>query len=604
MSRPFETRVHDVARQVYNAIGERAAEVEGRSRHTSVLMAELETQVLAMQAAVQGLATARRNCTFDLGLGRQPQQEQRQEQEPPSLGLDDMFKPPSRLQKMVDRAVGVERNEADLALNLDICELVNSKKGNYPHDAVFALLPYINGRSNKQAQLSLTLLDNLVKNCGHPVHYQVAGREFLNELFRRFPEFQPSMPNPLQYRILELLQEWRVTLCRRSRYKDDLQRINDMYSLLRRKGWRFPEVESENVAVVLGPEDTLKSREELEREDLEAMQAKLQELLRRATPRDLREANKLMKIITGYEQSSKRPDYDKEWETELQGIEAKAKLLAEILQSAEPGVRLDDAAKQLLAKCLSSQSRLQKLIAESEGQADNNDADGGDSEEKRELARLIGLNDLIGDAVQAYRDLEQGRKPEFKSLHTAAGAQSGGDELIAWDEEPANASQLQQLTSTVAMNPLDDLAGLDFDSSSTAATRASSTMTSISLPLSPGMNTPGLSMPVAGGGGFAMAPTPRAQPMSNPSLPATSQQARMGKSVGGGGAGAGQKKDVFDFSDLLSAAKTASQRPALLPEVGDSSNGARPNAPRTTSWGSSPDPDSKTQGNSLIDFLS
>ncbi|KAJ1877887.1 ARF-binding protein, partial [Coemansia sp. S17] len=110
--------------------------------------------------------------------------------------IDDMFKPPSRLQKMVDRAVGVDRNEADLALNLDICELVNSKKGNYPHDAVFALLPYINGRSNKQAQLALTLLDNLVKNCGHPVHYQVASREFLNELFRRFPEFQPSMPNP------------------------------------------------------------------------------------------------------------------------------------------------------------------------------------------------------------------------------------------------------------------------------------------------------------------------------------------------------------------------------------------------------------------------
>ncbi|KAJ2584760.1 ARF-binding protein [Coemansia sp. RSA 1836] len=521
--------------------------------------------------------------------------------------IDDMFKPPSRLQKMVDRAVGVERNEADLALNLDICELVNSKKGNYPHDAVFALLPYINGRSNKQAQLSLTLLDNLVKNCGHPVHYQVASREFLNELFRRFPEFQPSVPNPLQYRILEFLQEWRVTLCHRSRYKDDLQRINDMYSLLRRKGWRFPELESENVAVVLGPEDTLKSREELEREDLEAMQAKLQELLRRATPRDLREANKLMKIITGYEQSSKRPDYDKEWETELQGIEAKAKLLAEILQSAEPGVRLDDTAKQLLAKCLSSQSRLQKLIAESEGQADDSGATAEDSEEKRELARLISLNDLISDAVLAYRDLEQGRKPELKSLDAAAGTLAGENELIAWDDEPASADQKQQLSGATVKNPLDDLAGLDFDGNSSAAARASSPLAVIALPMSPGMNTPGLSMPVAGGG-FAIAPAPRAQPMSNPSLPATSQQARMGKSTGGGGAAAAaaarQKKDAFDFSDLLSAAKTASQRPALLPEVGDSSGGARPNAPRTTSWGSSPDPDNKTQGNSLIDFLS
>ncbi|KAJ2104636.1 ARF-binding protein [Coemansia sp. RSA 922] len=518
--------------------------------------------------------------------------------------IDDMFKPPSRLQKMVDRAVGVDRNEADLALNLDICELVNSKKGNYPHDAVFALLPYINGRSNKQAQLALTLLDNLVKNCGHPVHYQVASREFLNELFRRFPEFQPSMPNPLHYRILELLQEWRVSLCRRSRYKDDLQRINDMYSLLRRKGWRFPELESENVAVVLGPEDTLKSREELEREDLEAMQAKLQELLRRATPRDLREANKLMKIITGYEQSSKRPDYDKEWETELQGIEAKVVLLTEILQSAEPGVRLDDTAQQLLAKCMSSQSRLQKLIAESDGQADDSYAE--DSEEKRELARLIRLNDLIGDAVQAYRDLERGKMPEFRNIDAVAGAQAGENELIAWDDEPASdtsASQTQQ-QSGAAKNPLDDLAGLDFDSSASATARVSSSpMAGIALPMSPGMNTPGLSMPIAGGG-FTLAPAARPHPMSNPSLPATSQQARLGKSIAGSAAGLGQKKDVFDFSDMLSAAKTASQRPALLPEVGDSSGGARPNAPRTTSWGSSPDPDNKAQGGSLIDFLS
>ncbi|KAJ2732953.1 ARF-binding protein [Coemansia sp. BCRC 34962] len=518
--------------------------------------------------------------------------------------IDDLFKPPSRLQKMVDRAVGVERSEADLALNLDICELVNSKKGNYPHDAVFALLPYINGRSSKQAQLSLTLLDNLVKNCGHPVHYQVASREFLNELFRRFPEFQPSMPNPLQYRILELLQEWRVTLCRRSRYKDDLQRINDMYSLLRRKGWRFPELESENAAVVLGPEDTLKSREELEREDLEAMQAKLQELLRRATPRDLREANKLMKIITGYEQSSKRPDYDKEWEAELQGIESKVVLLTEILQSAEPGVRLDDAAQQLLAKCMSSQSRLQKLIAESDGQAGDDNTE--DSEEKRELARLIHLNDLIGDAVQAYRDLERGKTPEFRHLDaaaaaaaTATGAQSGENELIAWDDEPAgdgSAGQTQQQTG-VSKNPLEDLAGLDFDSSVSAAARASSPMTGIALPMSPGMNTPGLSMPVAGGG-FVLAPAARAQPMSNPSLPATSQQARLGKGIAGS---AGPKKDVFDFSDVLSAAKAASQQPALLPEVGDSGSGSRPNAPRTTSWGSSPDPDNKAP---LIDFLS
>ncbi|KAJ2526628.1 ARF-binding protein, partial [Coemansia sp. RSA 1933] len=141
--------------------------------------------------------------------------------------LDDMFKPASRLQTMIDQAVGNERRSPDLVLNLDICELINQKKGNYPHDAVFALIPYINGRAKNQALRALILLDNLVKNCGHSVHYQVASREFLNDLFRRFPEYQPSVANPVHQRIMEMLQEWRVTLCRHSRYKDDLQRIND-----------------------------------------------------------------------------------------------------------------------------------------------------------------------------------------------------------------------------------------------------------------------------------------------------------------------------------------------------------------------------------------
>ncbi|KAJ2588507.1 ARF-binding protein [Coemansia sp. RSA 1722] len=361
--------------------------------------------------------------------------------------MDDLFKPPTRLQSMVDRAVRPEIREPDIPLNLDICDLVNKKKGNYPHDAVFALLPYINGRSNGQAYLALTLLDYLVKNCGHPVHYQVASREFLNDLFRRFPEFQPTLMNPVHHRILEMLQEWRLSLCRRSRYKDDLQRINDMYSLLRRKGWRFPDADSENIAVVIGPENTLKSREEMEKEDLEAMQAKLQELLRRATPKDLREANKLMKVITGYEQSSKRPDYDKEWEKELKEIENKAKLFVEMLQNVEPGTHMSDTVNLLKASCGSSQHRLRQIISDMRGTG-NNSSDAADmtEEEKRELARLTTIDETIVEGLNAYDALRRGIKPEFGSVVVGGSSASaaGGSvekELIAWDDDVTEAER-------------------------------------------------------------------------------------------------------------------------------------------------------------------
>lgn len=44
----------------------------------------------------------------------------------------------------------------------------------------------------------------------------------------------------------------------------------------------------------------LKSPEELEEEDRAAQAAKLQELIRRGTPKDLAAANDLMKVMTGF----------------------------------------------------------------------------------------------------------------------------------------------------------------------------------------------------------------------------------------------------------------------------------------------------------------
>ncbi|KAI9506056.1 ARF-binding protein [Coemansia spiralis] len=532
--------------------------------------------------------------------------------------LDDMFKQPSRLQTMIDRAMATQRDDPDLALNLDICELVNTKKGNNPHDAVFGLLPYINGKSRIQALLALTLLDNLVKNCGHSVHYQIASREFLNDLFRRFPEYQPAMPNPVHHRILEMLQEWRTTLCRHSRYRDDLHRINDMYSLLRRKGWRFPDIETENAAVMLGPKDALKSRDELEKEDLEAMQAKLQELLRRATPRDLREANKLMKIITGYEQSSRKPDYDKEWDEELQGVEHKVTLLAEIIRNATPGNKLDDTARELLSKCTSAQLRLQKLITEQEAAGSNDDE--SNATESTEMARLIHLNDLIVEVVQAFKDVEQGKTPEIRgslanydAVGAAASQQSSNgsnndNELIVWDDEGegntnnnANNQNSQLAEQSTPLSPLDDLVGLDFkESAFTSSPSMSAGSNSVAVPQT--LNTPGLSVPLSGTARTTSSTSLHAKPMSNPSLPANLQQARIGKA-------SSKEKDVFDFSDLLSAAKSASRvsaSPVLSTSPGPQTvSGSTGFASTSQSrLDSSPEPPkSKDTSNSLIDFL-
>jgi ADP-ribosylation factor-binding protein GGA len=58
----------------------------------------------------------------------------------------------------------------------------------------------------------------------------------------------------VQNKILELIEEWRQTICQTSRYKEDLGFVRDMHRLLSYKGYIFPEVRKEDAAV-LNPSD-------------------------------------------------------------------------------------------------------------------------------------------------------------------------------------------------------------------------------------------------------------------------------------------------------------------------------------------------------------
>lgn len=78
----------------------------------------------------------------------------------------------------------------------------------------------------------------------------------------------------------------------------------------------------------------LKSAEELEEEDRVAQAAKLQELIRRGTPRDLAAAQELMKSLAGAN-PDKKPDYRTQALTELNKLEQKVILLNEMLDNVD-----------------------------------------------------------------------------------------------------------------------------------------------------------------------------------------------------------------------------------------------------------------------------
>lgn len=78
----------------------------------------------------------------------------------------------------------------------------------------------------------------------------------------------------------------------------------------------------------------LKTAEELEEEDRVAQSAKLQELIRRGTPRDLAAAQELMKSLAGANPDAK-PDYRSQALTELNKLEQKVILLNDLLDNVD-----------------------------------------------------------------------------------------------------------------------------------------------------------------------------------------------------------------------------------------------------------------------------
>ncbi|KAM0261306.1 hypothetical protein ACHAQJ_002337 [Trichoderma viride] len=363
----------------------------------------------------------------------------------------------SQLLRFIQGACSPENYEPNLALNLEISDLINSKKGSAPREAATAIVGFVNHRNPNVALLALSLLDICVKNCGYPFHLQISTKEFLNELVRRFPERPAIRPTRVQGKILELVEEWRMTICETSRYKDDLGFIRDMHRLLSYKGYMFPEVRREDAAV-LNPSDNLKSAEEMEEEEREAQSAKLQELIRRGTPEDLQEANRLMKIMAGYDTRSKT-DYRAKAAEDVGKIQAKARLLEERLEAFRSGDKMEDGDvfSELAAALQSAQPKIQKMCEE-------------ESDDHEAVARLLEINDSIHRTVERYKLMKKGDVDGAAKI--AAGgpppSQSGGAanelSLIDFDGDAAQnngSNGASGAGSSQAGGLENDLLGLD-----------------------------------------------------------------------------------------------------------------------------------------------
>lgn len=221
----------------------------------------------------------------------------------------------------------------------------------------------------------------------------------------------------------------------------------------------------------------------MEQEEREAQSAKLQELIRRGTPHDLQEANRLMKVMAGFDTRNKT-DYRAKAAEEVGKIQQKAKLLEDMLQKHQAGDQIKegdvfevrpgqplsweavvkaDRMQELANALASAHPKIQKMCEE-------------ESDDHEAVAKLLEINDSIHRTLERYKLIKKGdvegaaRIPKGTLGVSGAGVKKGPDNELSLIDfggpEDATAPSGQPSASssapTLKGNALeDDLLGLN-----------------------------------------------------------------------------------------------------------------------------------------------
>ncbi|KAK7308880.1 hypothetical protein RJT34_05191 [Clitoria ternatea] len=275
-----------------------------------------------------------------------------------SFKVREFFQGPNQVDKIVEDATSEALDEPDWALNLDLCDLINTDKVN-SIELIRGIKKRIMIKSPRVQYLALVLLETIVKNC-EKAFSEVAAERVLDEIVRLIDDPQTVVNN--RNKALMMIESWGESTGE-LRY---LPVYEETYKSLKSRGIRFPGRDNESLAPIFTPPRSVSAPEV----DVNVQQQFQHDVLVQSlTPEQTKEA----------------------FDVARNSIE----LLSTVLSSSpQQDVLQDDLTTTLVQQCRRSQSTVQRIVETA-----------GDNEAL--LFEALNVNDEIQKVLTKYEELKK-----------------------------------------------------------------------------------------------------------------------------------------------------------------------------------------------------
>lgn len=276
-----------------------------------------------------------------------------------SFKVKEFFQGPNQVDKLVEDATSESLEDPDWAMNLDLCDLINTEKVN-SIELIRGIKKRIMIKSPRVQYLALVLLETIVKNCDKAFS-EVAAERVLDEMVRLIDDPQTVVNN--RNKALVMIEAWGESTGE-LRY---LPVYEETYKSLKSRGIRFPGRDNESLAPIFTPPRSATAPEQPLVDDI---------------PREFQHEIP----VQGF-----TPEQTKEaFDIARNSIE----LLSTVLSSSpQQDVLQDDLTSTLVQQCRRSQTTVQRIVETA-----------GDNEAL--LFEALNVNDEIQKVLTKYEELK------------------------------------------------------------------------------------------------------------------------------------------------------------------------------------------------------